>query len=81
MKLARDLDEFVRFALRRGEFVMYLPDPRTKLDATALPLKSSTSYPYDFGPALKWRTGLFAPNPAISTRMGQRPCRSSCRCR
>ena len=24
-KLARDVDEFVRFALRRGEFVMYLP--------------------------------------------------------
>jgi len=63
MKLARDLDEFARFALRRGEFVMYLPDPRTKLDATALPLKSSTSYPYDFGPALKWRTELFQPNP------------------
>lgn len=63
MKLARDLDEFVRFALRRGEFVMYLPDPRTKLDATALPLKSTTSYPYDFGPALKWRTELFQPNP------------------
>src|SRR6516162_9612063 len=41
MKLARDLDEFARFALRRGEFVMYLPDPRTKLDATAPPLKSS----------------------------------------
>jgi hypothetical protein len=63
MKLARDLDEFVRFALRRGEFVMYLPDPRTKLDATALPLKSTTSFPYDFGPALKWRTELFQPNP------------------
>jgi hypothetical protein len=63
MKLARDLDEFVRFALRRGEFVMYLPDPRTKLDATALPLKSATSYPYDFGSALKWRTELFQPNP------------------
>jgi hypothetical protein len=63
MKLARDVDEFVRFALRRGEFVMYLPDPRTKLDATALPLKSTTSYPYDFGPALKWRTELFQPNP------------------
>ena len=31
MKLARDLDEFLRFALRRGEFVMYLSDPRTKL--------------------------------------------------
>jgi hypothetical protein len=63
MKLARDLDEFVRFALRRGEFVMYLPDPRTKLDATALPLKSTTSFPYDFGAMLKWRTELFAPNP------------------
>src|SRR5262249_34167737 len=63
MKLARDLDEFVRFALRRGEFVMYLPDPRTNLDATALPLKPSTSYPYDFGAMLKWRTELFQPNP------------------
>src|SRR5262249_24517613 len=63
MKLARDLDEFVRFALRRGEFVMYLPDPRTKLDATAPPLKSSTSFPYDFGAMLKWRTELFQPNP------------------
>ena len=63
MKLARDLDEFVRFALRRGEFVMYLPDPRTKLDATAPPLKSSTNFPYDFGAILKWRTELFAPNP------------------
>ena len=63
MKLARDLDEFVRYALRRGEFVMYLPDPRTKLGATALPLRSTTSFPYDFGAMLKWRTELFQPNP------------------
>src|SRR5262249_36991710 len=63
VKLWRDLDEFVRLALRRGEFVMYLPDPRTKLDATAPPLKSSTNFPYDFGAILKWRTELFAPNP------------------
>ena len=63
MKLARDLDEFVRFALRRGEFVMYLPDPRTKLDATAPPLKSTTRFPYDFAAMLKWRTELFQPNP------------------
>jgi hypothetical protein len=63
MKLARDLDEFLRFALRRGEFVMYLPDPRTKLDATAPPLKSTTRFPYDFGAMLKWRTELFQPNP------------------
>jgi hypothetical protein len=62
MKLARDLDEFARFALRRGEFVMYLPDPRTKLDATALPLKS-TNVPGDFALTLKWRTELFQPNP------------------
>jgi hypothetical protein len=61
-KLARDVDEFVRFALRRGEFVMYLPDPRTKLDATALPLKS-TNLSGDFAPNLKWRTELFQPNP------------------
>jgi hypothetical protein len=62
MKLARDLDEFLRFAPRRGEFVMYLPDPRTKLDATALPLKS-TSLPGEFGATLKWRAELFQPNP------------------
>jgi hypothetical protein len=63
MKLARDLDEFVRFALRRGEFVMYLPDPRTKLDATPPPLSAATRFPYDFGAMLKWRTELFQPNP------------------
>jgi hypothetical protein len=62
MKLARDLDEFLRFAPRRGEFVMYLPDPRTKLDATALPLKP-TSLLGDFNATLKWRTELFQPNP------------------
>jgi len=62
MKLVRDLDEFLRFAPRRGEFVMYLPDPRTKLDATALPLKS-TNFSGDFAPTLKWRTELFQPNP------------------
>jgi hypothetical protein len=70
MKLARDLDEFVRFALRRGEFVMYLPDPRTKLDATAPPLKSTTRFPYDFGAMLKWRTELFQPNPHYFDRDG-----------
>jgi hypothetical protein len=63
MKLARDLDEFVHFALRRGEFVMYLPDPRTKLDATPPPLSSATRFPYDFGAILKWRTELFQPSP------------------
>jgi hypothetical protein len=63
MKLARDLDEFVRFALRRGEFVMYLPDPRTKLDATPPPLSAATRFPYDFGAMLKWRTELFHSNP------------------
>ena len=61
MKLARDLDEFLRFAPRRGEFVMYLPDPRTKLDATALPLKS-TNFSGDLAANIKWRTELFQPN-------------------
>ena len=62
MKLARDLDEFLRFALRRGEFVMYLPDPRTKLDATALPLKPA-GLAGEFATTLQWRTELFQPNP------------------
>ena len=61
MKLARDLDEFLGSALRRGEFVMYLPDPKTKLDATALPLKS-TNLSSDVAPNLKWRTELFQQN-------------------
>jgi hypothetical protein len=62
MKLARDLDEFQRFALRRGEFMMYLPDPRTRLDATALPLKPA-GLSGDFARTLQWRTELFQPNP------------------
>src|SRR5262249_14164918 len=45
MKLARDLEEFLRFAPRRGEFMMYLPDPQTKLDASALPLNRRPSCP------------------------------------
>jgi hypothetical protein len=62
MKLARDLDEFQRFALRRGEFMMYLPDPRTRLDATALPLKPA-GLAGEFATTLQWRTELFQPNP------------------
>ena len=42
LKFARDIDEFVKFALRRGEFAMYLFDERTGLDATALPLPAAT---------------------------------------
>src|SRR5262249_56143042 len=45
MKLARDVDEFARFALRRAEFVMYLPDPPTHLHPPPPPLKSSTTFP------------------------------------
>jgi hypothetical protein len=63
MKLARDLEEFLRFAPRRGEFMMYLPDPQTKLDATALPLKPAVKLPSDETATLKWRTELFQPNP------------------
>jgi hypothetical protein len=42
IKLARDLDEFLRFAARRGEFVLFVPDPNTKLDASVLPLSRRT---------------------------------------
>ena len=42
LKLARDIGEFVKFALRRGEFVMYLYDERTGLGATALPLSAAS---------------------------------------
>src|SRR5262245_35829341 len=48
---------------RRGEFMMYLPDPQTKLDASALPLKPAAKLSGEETAVLKWRTELFAPNP------------------
>jgi hypothetical protein len=62
LALARDLGEFVKFAVRRGEFLMYLYDPRTKLDATPLPLPLTKWDSYT-ATVLSWRTELLQRNP------------------
>jgi hypothetical protein len=58
LKLARDVGEFVTFGPRRGEFLMYLYDPRTGLDAIPLPLPNMKWEKYIAG-VIGWRTELF----------------------
>jgi hypothetical protein len=60
LALARDISEFVKFAVRRGEFLMYLYDPRTKLDAIPLPLTKGDSY---LTAVVSWRAELFQNDP------------------
>jgi hypothetical protein len=62
LKLARDLAEFEKFALRRGEFVMGIYDPHTKLDATALPLTSAKRDGFIAG-IVDWRKEMFGRDP------------------
>jgi hypothetical protein len=62
LKLARDVGEFATFAPRRGEFLMYLYDPRTGLDAFPLPLPSMKWEKYIVG-VIGWRTELFQKDP------------------
>jgi hypothetical protein len=62
LMLARDLGEFVRFAVRRGEFLMYLYDPRTKLDATPLPLPPTKWDSYT-ATVVSWRTEISQKDP------------------
>jgi hypothetical protein len=62
LALARDIGEFVKFAARRGEFLMYLYDPRTKLDATALPLPPVKWDSY-MATVVGWRTEITQKDP------------------
>ena len=62
LKLARDLDEFAMFATRRGEFLRYLYDPRTKLDAIPLPLPP-TKWDSYIATVVGWRTEMFHKEP------------------
>jgi len=62
LKLARNLAEFEKFALRRGEFVMGIYDPRTKLDATPLPLAAGKRDGFIAG-IVDWRKEMFGKYP------------------
>ena len=62
LKLARDIGEFAKFAVRTGEFLMYLYDPRTKLDAMPLPLPPTKWDSYT-ATVVSWRTELFQKQP------------------
>ena len=62
LALARDVGEFAKLAVRRGEFLMYLYDPRTKLDAMALPLPP-TKWDRYTATVLGWRTEIFQKDP------------------
>ena len=57
LELARNVGEFATYAERRGEFIMYLYDPRTDLAATALPLPP-TKWDSYMARVLAWRTEL-----------------------
>jgi hypothetical protein len=62
LTLARDVGEFATFAVRHGEFLMYLYDPRTMLDAMALPL-TTTKWDSYTATVVSWRTELFQKDP------------------
>ena len=62
LALARDIGEFVKLAVRRGEFLMYLYDPRTKLDAMVLPLPPTKWDSYT-ATVVSWRTEIFQKDP------------------
>jgi hypothetical protein len=63
LKLASDLAEFEKFAIRRGEFLMYIYDPVTKLSAIPLPLRPAKRDSFVAG-MLDWRSEIFSKNPA-----------------
>jgi hypothetical protein len=57
LKLARDVGEFATYAVRRGEFLMYVYDQRTGLGATPLPL-SAAKRDHDTEAEIGWRGEL-----------------------
>jgi hypothetical protein len=63
LKLARDIGEFAKFAVRTGEFVMYLYNPRTNLDAVPLPLPNIKWDSYT-ATVVGWRTELGQKSPS-----------------
>jgi hypothetical protein len=62
LTLARNIGEFVKFAVRRGEFLMYVYDPRTNLAAVPLPL-TPTKWDRDTATMVSWRGELTQKEP------------------
>ena len=62
LMLARDVGEYAKFAVRRGEFLMYVYDPRTGLSAMPLPL-TPTKWDSYIAKVVDWRTELFQKDP------------------
>jgi hypothetical protein len=62
LTLARNIGEFVKFAVRRGEFLMYVYDPRTNLAAVPLPL-TPTKWDRDAATVVSWRAELAQKDP------------------
>ena len=62
LTLARNIGEFATFAVRRGEFLMYMYDPRTGLGATPLPL-TPTKRDSDTATVVAWRPELSQKDP------------------
>jgi hypothetical protein len=62
LMLARDIGEFVKFAVRSGEFIMYIYNARTKLDAIALPLPP-TKWDSHTATIVGWRTEMVQKDP------------------
>jgi hypothetical protein len=62
LTLARNIGEFVKFAVRRGEFLMYVYDPRTNLAAVPLPL-APAKWDRDTANVVGWRAELAQKDP------------------
>jgi hypothetical protein len=62
LKLARNIGEFVKFAVRRGEFLMYVYDPSTNLAAVPLPLAPRKWDP-ETASFVSWRPELMQKDP------------------
>ena len=64
LKLARDLGEYVKFALRRGEFLLYVRDENYDAPPIALPA-SAKKWSRSYESALGWRSELTQKEPPL----------------
>jgi hypothetical protein len=62
LALARNIGEFVKYAVRRGEFLMYVYDARTNLAAVPLPLPP-IKWDSDTATIIGWRAELSQKDP------------------